>query len=147
MQMSHWRVACSTGHDMPRRTLLTPELQAIIIDTIRLGGSDKAAFQRAGISHGTFYGWIQRGQGEDAEQPYMDFVEALTRAKGERIASLAGAIRKAAIEDWRAAAYLLAVHEPETFSEKRRMEHSGPDGGPMVVIQHYEQDNDPDTAA
>lgn len=27
------------------------------------------------------------------------------------------------------------------------IEHSGPDGGPMVVIQHYEQDNDPDTAA
>ena len=41
-------------------------------------------------------------------------------------------------KDWRAAKWLLAITEPENFSEKKRLELGGKDGQPIQMkIVHY----------
>ena len=44
-----------------RKTKLTPERQEKILDCVRIGMSNKAAAQMAGISEKTLYNWIECG--------------------------------------------------------------------------------------
>lgn len=131
---------------------LTPDVEKVLLDSIALGCSDNAACQRAGIVQSTLYNWLTRGA--KGEEPFAEFARAYMRAKGDRVAALAGHIRKAATEgDWRAAAHLLACLEPEQYSEKRRHEVTGAEGGPLTVqvqvvpaeVCMHEQDGDGDT--
>jgi hypothetical protein len=70
---------------------------------------------------------------EAHEQPFVDFLEGATRARAEKRIVLLGHVRKAAETDWRAATWMLAVDDPDTYSvaTRSKQEISGPGGGPI----------------
>ena len=118
---------------MPRKpgpNKLTPQVQQILLDSVALCCSDKAACQRAGIDRETLRQWLLKGEAGDKD--YTAFSAAFAQAKGDRVAALAGHIRKSALDgDWRAASWLLAVTEPQDYAETKKQEISGPGGGPI----------------
>src|SRR5436309_2125394 len=63
------------------------------------------SFAAVGIHEATYFHWLERGRA--GESPYREFCEALTRAEQEAVVSLVDLVRSHAIEDWRAAAFLL----------------------------------------
>jgi hypothetical protein len=70
-----------------RGTLLTPEVQTKIVETIRSGSFDWVAARTAGISPATFKEWLRRGEGKDANRPYeklyVQFAIEVRRAQAE----------------------------------------------------------------
>lgn len=113
------------------RTKLTPEVQRLLIESIQLGCTDKAACQRAGIDPSQLWRWQERA--EIGEEPFASFASAYARAKGDRVAKLAGQIVVAASADWRAAAWYLEHAESDDFSPKTKTEVTGAEGRPVAV--------------
>jgi hypothetical protein len=72
-------------HPGGRRTLLTDELQAKIVEAIRNGCWDWVAAEANGVDRRTFYDWLQRGDGEHPERSqadvYVQFVHAVREAR------------------------------------------------------------------
>lgn len=66
-----------------------------------------------------------------AEQEYLQFFQELTRAGSQRELVLLERIQKASLEDWRAAGWLLSRLIPERYSERKLLQHTGADGGPI----------------
>ena len=58
-----------------RKTKLTPERQEKILECVRLGMSNKAAAQVAGISEKTLYNWIECGE-KDTSGPFFEFLKS-----------------------------------------------------------------------
>lgn len=92
-----------------RRTDCTPEIIKMISDNIKLGLSNRDAVAIAGISRASFYNWYSWGEKElvritegrdrkvrKEKQPYVDFYEAIEKAKPLRKQSLIGQIQIAA---------------------------------------------------
>ncbi len=119
----------TTGAGRP--TKLTPEVQATICETIAAGGTFRAACLRAGISHTTLYGWIERGRNGEAE--YADFLAAIEKAEGNAITRNLAVINKAAHDGtWQAAAWWLERRYPQEYGRQVH-EVQGKDGGPVAV--------------
>lgn len=66
-----------------RQTILTKELEADICQLLLSGSNVIPACKAAGIAPSTFYLWMAQGRGEDAQQHYVEFLEAITFAKGK----------------------------------------------------------------
>lgn len=135
-----------------RPTKLTPEITEAVCDALVEGLSIEGACARAGIAPSTYYDWNARGA--DGEALFVEFAEATARARaeveerllesvewaaGERIRKKAlGQGRDAEIvdeveRDWRAAAWLLERKFPGAYGNRSKVEHSGPDGGPITL--------------
>lgn len=114
---------------MGRPTLLTAQLQETICAELRNGMPITQTCHYAGISHETYYTWMDKGS--EGIAPYADFFEAATRARVEGLRALASTVREAALDDWRAAAWMLERRSPDEWS--KRTELSGPAGGPIAV--------------
>ena len=105
-----------------RATLLTPEVEKIILGAISVGDSDLNACACAGIASSTFYLWQEKAKA--GKSPYLEFSENLTRARAEfrrnHLAMIAKAAQGTATTpgDWRASKYILAVRHPDEFSER-----------------------------
>lgn len=70
-----------------------------------------------GISESVFYYWQERAV-KEKQRKYVQFLEAIEKAKSEsKIRSLVR-IDKAALEDWRADAWLLERRYPEEFGKR-----------------------------
>lgn len=132
-----------------RPTLLDAQSQTAITRAISVGATFEAASGAAGISYSTFNNWYNRGLAElerrqsqrvkegssqwVTEQPFVEFLEAVKKAKGERQIRWLAQIEKASTEgNWQAAAWKLERTEPENFG-RQRIEITGADGGPVVV--------------
>ncbi len=103
---------------MPAPTKFTPETVNAILAGIRAGLSLRLAAEAAGVSETTFHQW-QRGEfprGADRDLK-VQFSEQLTRAKGESARRLTALISSAAVEDWRAAAWLLERRFPADYGK------------------------------
>lgn len=90
----------------------------MLIAGIRNGLPYELAAEAAGIGTSTFYNW-QRGdfpRGADKALK-VEFLDALTRARGESAFRLAGLINRAATDDWRAAGWLLERRFPGDFGK------------------------------
>ena len=90
----------------------------MLIAGIRNGLPYELSAEAAGIGTSTFYNW-QRGEfprGADKALK-VEFLDALTRARGESAFRLAGLINRAATDDWRAAGWLLERRFPESFGK------------------------------
>lgn len=83
------------------------------------------------------------------DQPYVRLFLALRRARAQGLAALVVLWRKQAASDWRAAAALLAVHDPGTYAQRSRLDlvssHSSldalpPGEGDAVVEQRQSAD-------
>ena len=94
----------------------TPENEAIILEAVRMGMSYNSACECAGIGKTMFMAW----KAEDAD--FMNRIDCARRTgQMERLKR----ISRHASQDWRADAWLLSHSDPESFSEKRIIEHKG----------------------
>jgi|SRR5919204_3435483 hypothetical protein len=115
---------------MPRPTKLTADVSRLLVQAIAAGASNADACDYAGVSEAAFYNWIARG--EAGKAPYVEFVESLTRARGQRVVHALAKISAAASDgDWRAAAWQLAVWRPDEYGKKLQVR--GDDQKPVVV--------------
>lgn len=136
--------------DMGRPTKLTPEVHKAIVDAIREGNYLATAAEYGGVTRQSVWGWMQRGRDEvqrvaadgrrsvrESERPYVNFFNAVTRARAEAEAKSVELIRGASHDDWRAAAWFLERSFQERWGNKQKIEHTGAGGGPMdVTVTH-----------
>ena len=128
---------CPTHRGRHRPTVLTPELQRIIVEALKTGNTRTGAAQLAGINIATFYRWLERGEQDAQHQrpsPYREFREAVARAEAqarqhllERVLAHAEdridpTTNKLLRGDWRAAAWLLERRWPDEFGERQRID-------------------------
>lgn len=81
---------------------------------VRHGVPIRHAAMAVGVGESTIHSWLARGD-QAKSGIYRDFLEAVTRAKAESVATLAARVSQAAATDWRAAAWLLSRRAPEEF--------------------------------
>lgn len=120
---------------MARPSLLTPERSQRIAELVSAGNNVDTAAAAAGISEATFYDWMARGRAERerlaagkrskpkaSEEIYLQFLEAIEKARAEAEARLVLLIHKAAQEPrtWQAAAWLLERRTPEKWGRPWR---------------------------
>jgi hypothetical protein len=121
---------------MARPTKLTPELLAEIIRNLRSCAYRETACAAAGIDSKTLRNWLKLAKrGGQANAIYRRFAAELEEAEAKTEIVDLVTIGKAARDDWRAAAWRLARKNPERWGDRQRLEHSGPDGGPIETKQ------------
>ena len=99
-----------------RTTKLTAGLQTMITNAVMLGVPAVTAAQYAGASKAALCEWVARGEGRHqraSSKLYVDFVDALTRAKAQdetrRLARLEQAARGRAVTYRKTTTYVDAV--------------------------------------
>jgi len=126
-----------------RPTKLTPEVEAVFVDTLRKGLPWRLACWKVGISEQTLYNWRNKGKTDLANEESTDaarFFEACTRAATEWAerqwaeATDAPDGKTAQPHQWG-----LCVRFP-WLNPKSGIEISGPDGGPMLTGQVSAED-------
>ncbi len=95
---------------------MTAHVRQQILDTLRKGNTKKDAHSLAGISSTTFSRW----QADNEE-----FRADLICAQSEALQVYAEGIAEAGKTDWRARAWLLERLDPENWSARYKIEHSG----------------------
>jgi len=92
------------AHRIGRTTKLTPQVHEAIVRAVTAGVPVVQAAQLVGIGQSTVLQWLQRGEGRakrSAEARYVEFVEAITRARAfdeaRRLARLEQAGRGGAV--------------------------------------------------
>lgn len=124
-----------TGHGhapsaVGRPHRLTSDMQQRITDLIEQGMRPQDAAIASGISRSTFHSWMARGrQARDAaerdelsaaEEPFLDFLDAVERALTVPEMRAVTVIQDSAAKgSWRAAAWLLERRWPERWSNVR----------------------------
>lgn len=142
-----------------RPTKLTPELQEQLVAAIKAGNSIAEAAQLVGVHEATIHRWRQQGEADDAEPPFREFREALTRARAHARDLLINAAFKDAIggveiesgtrgdggeytkvtpPNGRIALELLARMFPRDWRPVKAVEVSGPEGGPVQMSHDLE---------
>lgn len=115
-----------------RKTRLTPERQAKIVNAIRAGAYIETAAAAAGINKTSLYAWLKKGERYPGTI-FSAFADAVNEALAQAEMRDVLAISKAAGEDWRAAAWRLERKFPGRWGQITRTQISGPDGGPVRV--------------
>ena len=127
------------------KTKLNPDRQARITEALAQGNYIETAARYAGVTPQVFYKWMNRGnaerqaiaEGEEAregEAIYVDFVEAVEKARSQAEMRNVGLIQKAAVDGtWQAAAWFLERSYPRRWGRSDRLEHVGADGGPLEI--------------
>ena len=115
------------AHRIGRTTKLTPQVHEAIVRAVTAGVPVVQAAQLVGIGQSTVLQWLQRGEGRakrSAEARYVEFVEAITRARAfdeaRRLARLELAGRGGAILSER------TITHPDGRVE-REVKHAPPD--------------------
>lgn len=111
-----------------RPTKLTPELISEVAARIATGAHFEAVAVASGIGRATLYRWLEKGEADeehDVDSLERVFRDAVSRATAEAEEVLAGMIRRHALDDWRAAAFLLERRNPAVWGKRDRVEHSG----------------------
>lgn len=127
-------------------TKLTPERHDLIVKAMRLGNYLVDAAKYANVSVRTVQLWMERGRNEherleaddDAtpnprEEIYLRFFRDVERAEAECLVAVIGAWRNAALTDHRAAKDWAARRHGDRWGDKARVEHTGPEGGPITL--------------
>ena len=125
---------------MARPSSLTPEIVEAVANVVRVGARRKDAALALGVSERTYYKWLERGNreiarlsatGEDetdsdpAEQLYVQFVQASTKAWAEAKVTAITTIRQAMQgkhpnrAQWQAAAWWLERTYPLEYGRQR----------------------------
>ncbi len=106
-----------------------------IVQALRAGAYIEDAAESAGVAESTVYAWIARGQehGYDltkgiasvpkAEQPYVEFAEAVEKARASAVVFNLALIRQAALAgNWKAAAWWLERTRPGQYGRQLRVD-------------------------
>src|SRR3954468_16930928 len=129
----------------PRR--LTEERQQQICDAIRAGVRPEVAAVYCGIGARTYYRWMQQGRAHDADDCFVEFVEAVELALAEWGARDTLIIGEAAKSDWRAAAWRLERRLPKVYGKRERHEIANADDGSFRISAGTSFDPDKLTVA
>jgi hypothetical protein len=130
-----------------RVTLLTPERQEVILDALKTGCYVETACLYAGVATPTVYHWFDRGRRERerlalsehgtplaTEVIYLDFLEAVEKARAEAELRAVAQIQKAAsLGTWQASAWYLERSSPKRWGRKDYSEITGEDGGAIRI--------------
>jgi hypothetical protein len=115
-----------------------------LLQAVRGGNYLETAARYAGLSYSTLRRWILKADDPDAPPEYVEFKEALEKARADaEVASLAK-IQKAAGEGaWQASAWYLERSWPERWGRRdtNRVELVGEGGGPVKVVAGIELDD------
>lgn len=112
-----------------RPTKLSADITARVCADLRAGLSVSSACASGGIHQATYFEWLARA--EAGERRFAEFADAVTQAKAAGARQLEGVVRKAAVDDWRAAAWMLERRLPDEWS--KRTELTGTRGAPVAV--------------
>ena len=85
-------------------------IQAHLVELLECATPVKVACGSVGLSPSTFYSWLARGAA--GEEGFIEFSDAITRARGRATQTLLRIVWTAAETDWRAAAQLLRLRLP-----------------------------------
>jgi len=113
-------------------TKLTKTLQKKICEGVLAGNYPVTAAKAAGISHQTYYNWMERGK--SGEEPFDAFAEAVEHAEAVAEREMVEIVREAAsTKQWAAAMTWLERRHSDRWSrhDMIRQEHSGPGGSPL----------------
>lgn len=122
---------------MGRPSKLTEATIRRLEQAIRLGATYAQACTYAGIGYSTFREWMNAGKRARRGRA-RELVERIERAEAEAAIALLAKIEQAANNGtWQAAAWKLERRYPEAYG-RRRVEFSGPEGGPVRVEGRYE---------
>lgn len=112
---------------MARPTALNPHVQARLVEAFNLGQTSIAsACAYAGISEAVYYKWMK--QGREGDDRYIEFLEAIEKARADAVLINLGVIRKAAMNgQWQAAAWWLERVLPQQFARRTTVEVVTPD--------------------
>lgn len=127
-----------------RESECTIDVVDIICDAIADGLTMERAAECAGISVTTIYNWKKRG--EKGEEPYEEFLQAIKGAEVEAERALLKELRPGQ-QGWQAKAWLLERRHPERWRATNKLEHTGPEGGPIVFSKIECEIVDPDEDA
>lgn len=98
---------------MGRPTKCTPELTAAIAADVSQGIPGEVAAEARGVSRSTFYCWLKWGK--RGEPGFVDFLDAIKRARAQAEAHYIGIVRVAAATTWQAAAWILERRAPRRW--------------------------------
>ena len=123
---------------------LTPKIQERICSLVRAGNFRETACAAAGIASRTLRVWLRKAREAEvkaekgerltpADTRHLEFGEALERAEAECEARDIMLIGAAAKEDWKAAAWRVERRGAKRWGFKQKLEHSGPEGGPISI--------------
>ncbi len=112
---------------MGRPTLLTPELAQDIALRVRAGASLEVGAGSAGISTSALMRWLQvaraLSRGDRSRRGlYLEFLEAIEKARHEAHMYALGTIRKAMDKHWQAAAWFLERRYPQEYGRAERVD-------------------------
>jgi len=108
-----------------RKSKLTPEVEKIILETLRIGATFEAAAGRAGVSVSAVNEWRRRGHDKHSRKSskrLQAFALAVDRALADAETSLVGTVRKASSSQWQAAAWLLERRWAGQYSVRARLD-------------------------
>jgi transposase len=122
---------------MARPTKLTTEAHRKIVGLVRAGNYRETACAAAGVTPKTLRNWLARAaKGGKSNEAYVQFALELDEAEATAELIDNNKITIAAdAGDWRAAAWRLSRRSPERWGERKRLEHTGADGGPIETRQ------------
>lgn len=126
-----------------RPTKLTPEVQDVIVETIKDGNYYQPACAKAGIHYQTFLNWMKWGE-EQGEGIYFDFFEKVQWAEAEAEAKMVADWKAQVPQDWRAARDFLARRHPERWAPKTYLDAQL--SGELGVKHGLEPIDDPEIA-
>jgi predicted SnoaL-like aldol condensation-catalyzing enzyme len=118
---------------------LTPEVQAKIVEAMSVGNYFHVCCEYAGVTRTTGFNWLARArdaraQAEEhnqpiplSEQPFVEFLDAVTRARAQAEIRLVSSVAAAALQDkeWRAAVEILKRGFRDNWREDTIVQHQG----------------------
>lgn len=109
-----------------RPTSLTPDVHELIVKAVRAGNFLETAAAAAGVHRTTVHLWIQRGEKDEADEPYATFALEVVQARAfcemERVANIIdakpGVPGVSGADIWQKDAWWLERHRPAQYSGK-----------------------------
>jgi hypothetical protein len=114
---------CTQHSDQPvgRPTKFTEETRTAILDALRAGVWASTAAEYAGVTYETFRTWMRRGEDDllaGSETEYAVFSVAVKQTVASVEVRALGLIQRAAIGDWRAAAWWAQHALPSKYGRR-----------------------------
>lgn len=116
-----------------------------VIEALRAGNYMETAAAYAGISKAALYKYLALGREarekesnggilSDQESKFAEFVDSVEKARADAEIRNVHLIQQAAQGGtWQAAAWFLERSMPGKWARREKLEHSGPDGGPITL--------------
>lgn len=104
---------------MGRPSKLTPDTATAIVEAVEAGNYPEVAAASAGVKASTYYGWMERGRAGEA--PFVEFSEAITRARAKAEAGMVALVRTDAAKNAESARWHLERSAPDRWGRRDKL--------------------------